>query len=137
MAVFAGINLAVDSGIVTYVSAHKVKVQFMGENNPSGAGITLYVDVARSTCTTYVLTATILNPAIHATDEYELDSSSSTTPAAVSKTFSTASRKLVWPIAMPCDGSAWLVLTGTYTGSAPDSSDVIKIKARRDTVSGQ
>jgi hypothetical protein len=137
MSAFLGINSAVDVGIVTYVSAHKVKVKFMGENNPSGAGITLYVDVARSTCTTYVLTATLINDGVSTTDEYELDSSSTTTPAAVSKTFSTASRKLVWPIALPCDANAWLVLTGTYTGSAPDSSDTVKIEARRDTISGK
>jgi hypothetical protein len=137
MAAFAGINSAVDVGIVKYVSAHKVKMQVLGESNQNASGVTLYVNVARSTCTAYILTATVINTDVHATDEYELDSSTSTTPASVSKTFSTASRKLVWPIALPADGSAWLVLTGTYTGSAPDSSDTVLIEARRDTISGK
>ncbi len=136
MAAFAGINSAADVGIVKYVSAHKVKVQVLGENNPAGSGVVLYVDFTRggAAVTTYTLTATIINTAVHATNEYDLDSSSSATPAAVSKTF-TATKKLVWPIATPCDGSAWLVLTGTYTGT-PDSTDIVLIEARRDTISG-
>lgn len=134
MAVFAGINSAADVGDVKYVSAHKVKMQVLGESNPAASGVVLYVDFTLGVCTTYTLTATIINTGVHATDEYDLDSSSSATPAAVSKTFS-ASKKLVWPIALPADGSAWLVLTGT-AGTTPDSTDIVLIEARRDTLSG-
>jgi hypothetical protein len=135
MAAFAGINSAVDVGIVKYVSAHKVKVAVLGESNQAASGVTLYIDFTKDKVTTYVLTATIINTGVHATNEYEMDSSSTTTPAAVSKAFS-ATKKLVWPIALPADGHAWLVLTGTYTGSAPESTDIVLIEARRDTVSG-
>lgn len=135
MAAFAGINSAADVGIVTYVSAHKVKIKIMGSGNPAISGVTLYCDFTKGVCTTYTLTATIINEAVHATNEYELDSSSSATPAAVSKTFS-ADKKLVWPIAVPCDSKAWLVITGTSSGTTPDSTDIVLIEARRDTVHG-
>lgn len=135
MAAFSGINSAVDVGIVKYVSAHKVKLQVLGESNQAASGVTLYIDFTKDKVTTYVLTATIINIGVHATNEYELDSSSTTTSAAVSKTFS-VTKKLVWPIAFPADGQAWLVLTGTYTGSAPESTDIVLIGARRDTISG-
>jgi len=136
MAVFSGINLAADDGIVKYVSAHKVKMQIMGSGNPGISGVTVYVDFTRggAAVTTYTLTATLINDAISTTAEYELDSSSTATPAAVQKTFS-ATKKLVWPIAIPADSKVWLVLTGTYTGT-PDSTDIVLVSARRDTVVG-
>lgn len=136
MAAFAGINSAVDVGIVKYVSAHKVKTKIMGSGNPAISGVTFYVDFTRggAAVTTYTLTATIINEDVHATNEYQLDSSTSSTPATVSKTF-TATGKWVWPIAMQADSKAWIVLTGTYTGS-PDSTDIVLIEARRDTVHG-
>jgi len=42
----------------------------------------------------------------------------------------------VWPIAIPADSKAWLVITGTSTGTTPDSTDIVLISARRDTVVG-
>jgi len=135
MAVFNGINLGVNDGIVKYVSAHKVKMQVMGSGNPAISGVTLYVNFTKGVCTTYTLTATLINDAVSTSAEYELDSSSSATPAAVSKTFS-ATKKLVWPIAIPADSKAWLVITGTSTGTTPDSTDIVLISARRDTVVG-
>jgi hypothetical protein len=136
MAAFAGINSAVDVGIVKYVSAHKVKVQVLGEPNQDSSGVTLYVDYTRggAATTVYTLTATIINTGVHATNEYQLDSSTSSTPATVKKDLA-ATGKWVWPIALPADGSAWLVITGTYTGT-PDSTDIVLIEARRDTISG-
>lgn len=135
MAAFAGINSTAASGIVESVSATKVKTRIMGSENDKISGITFYVDFTLGTVTTYVLTATIINLGVHATNEYQLDSSSSTTPAAFSKTFS-ATGKWVWPIAVPADKDAYVVLTATYTGSAPDSTTIVGIKARRDTVHG-
>ena len=138
MADFAGINSAVGVGIVNYVSAHKVKIKIVGgAEDKSITGVTVYTDFTRggAAVTTYTLTATIINEGVHATNEYDLDSSSTATPAAVSKTFS-ATKKHVWPIAVPNDNNAWLVLTGTYTGS-PDSTDIVLIEARRDTPSGK
>lgn len=136
MAAFNGINLGVDAGNVTYVSAHKVKIQTSVVSNPGITGVVLYIDFTRggAAVTTYTLTATFINPTIHATNEYDLDSSSTATPAVVSKTF-TATKRLIWPIAVPSDTSVQLVLTGTYTGT-PDSTDVVLVQARRDTVSG-
>jgi hypothetical protein len=136
MGAFAGINSAANVGIVDYVSAHKVKIRGLGKDSPASAGVTLYIDFTRggAAVTTYTLTATVINHAVHATNEYDLDSSSSATPAAVSKTF-TATKKLVWPVALPADKNLWLVLTGTYTGT-PDSTDIVLIEARRDTVDG-
>jgi len=135
MAVFSGINLGADDGIVEYVSAHKVKIKIMGSGNPAISGVTVYPNFTLGVCTTYTLTATIINDAVSTTDEYELDSSSSATPAAVSKTFS-ATKSIVWPIAVPADSKAWLVITGTSTGTTPDSTDIMLIAARRDTVHG-
>ncbi len=135
MAAFAGINLAANDGIVEYVSAHKVKIKIMGSGNPAICGVTAYVDFTKGVCSTYTLTATIINEAVHATNEYQLDSSTATAPATVSKTFS-ATGKWVWPIALPADSKAWLVLTGTSTGTTPDSTDIVLIEARRDTVHG-
>jgi hypothetical protein len=135
MAAFLGINSTADNGIVKTVSATKVKAQVMGSGNPNLCGITFYIDFTLGTVSTYVLTATVINLGVHATNEYSLDSSSSTTPAALSKTFS-ASGKWVWPIALPSDKDLWVVLTATYTGSAPDSTTVVSIEARRDTIHG-
>lgn len=135
MAAFAGINATADSGIVKSVSATKVKAQIMGNENDKISGITLYVDFTLGTVTTYVLTATIINDGVSTSAEYQMDSSSSTAPAAYTKTFS-ATGKWVWPIPVPADSKAWIVITGSYTGSAPDSTTVINIKARRDTVYG-
>lgn len=136
MAAFAGINSAANVGDVKYVSTHKVKMKIMGSGNPNIAGVVFYIDFTRggAAVTTYTLTATVINEAVHATNEYSLDSSSSSTPAAFSKTFS-ATGKWVWPIPTPLDSKAWVVLTGTYTGT-PDSTDIVLIEARRDTVHG-
>jgi hypothetical protein len=135
MAAFAGINSTADNGIVKSVSATKVKAQVMGSPNEQISGITFYIDYTNGTEDTYVLTATVINPTIHATNEYSLDSSSSTTPAALTKTFS-ATGKWVWPIAIPADASLYVVLTGSYSGSAPDSTTIVLVEARRDTIHG-
>lgn len=135
MAAFAGINSTAAVGIVESVSATKVKARVMGSENDKISGITFYVDYTNGTEDTYILTATVINLGVHATNEYQLDSSSSTTPAALSKTFS-ATGKWAWPIALPADKDLYVVLTGSYSGTAPDSTTVVLIEARRDTIHG-
>jgi len=135
MAVFAGINSTANNGIVLTSSATKVKTKIMGSGNPGISGITFYVDFTLGTVTTYTLTATMINDAISTSVEYQLPLLSSGALSGLSITLS-ASGKWVWPIAIPADSKGWVILTATYTGSAPDSTTVVNIHARRDTVVG-
>ena len=134
MAVFSGINSAADDGIVKYVSAHKVKMQIMGSGNPGISGVTVYVDYTAGVTTDCTLTATLINDAISTTDEYQLPLLSSGSLSGLTMTMP-ATGLWVWPVAVPADSKVWLVLTATYTGT-PDSTDVLLIAARRDTVVG-
>ena len=134
MAVFSGINSAADDGIVKYVSAHKVKMQIMGSGNPGISGVTVYCDYTAGVTSDCTLTATLINDAISTTDEYQLPLLSSGSLSGLTMTMP-ATGLWVWPVAVPADSKVWLVLTATYTGT-PDSTDVLLIAARRDTVVG-
>jgi len=135
MAAFAGINSTADNGIVKSVSATKIKAQVMGSENPAISGVTFYINFTLGTVTTYTLTATMINDAVSTSNEYQLPLLNSGTISGLSITMS-ATGKWVWPVAVPADSKVWIVLTGSYTGSAPDSTTVLTIDMRRDTPVG-
>jgi hypothetical protein len=135
MGVFAGINSTADNGIVKSVSATKVKAQIMGSPNENISGITFYVNFTLGTVTTYTLTATIINDGVSTTNEYQLPLLNYGSISGLSIALS-ATGKWIWPIAIPADANVWIVLTATYSGSAPDSTTVVTIDARRDTIHG-
>ena len=135
MAAFGGINSTADNGIVKSVSATKIKAQVMGSENPAISGVTFYINFTLGTVTTYTLTATMINDAVSTSNEYQLPLLNSGTISGLSITMS-ATGKWVWPVAVPADSKSWIVLTGSYTGSAPDSTTVLTIDMRRDTPVG-
>ena len=136
MAVFAGINSTADVGIVTSVSATKVKVRVSQSENQAISGVTFYVDFTLGTVTTYTLTATIIDTSIHATNEYQMPLLSSGSLSALSMTLSDTG-KWVWPIATPLNTTCDIVLTASSTGSAADSTTIVLIEANRDTPTGR
>ena len=135
MAAFHGINDTADNGIVKTSSATKVYVPIMGSANPAISGVSFFIDYTKGTETSITLTATMIAQKVaHATNEYQLDSSSTSTPATFYKTY-TGSGKWIWAIPVPALTPADLVLTMTTSGSA-DSTTVVTIDAARDTVHG-